>query len=123
MIDNDLLGAVNRTVRGIDVTEASLGAKVIEDVVSGAGHFLGHEQTLDLMQREYLYPDVGDRLSPDDWVDAGATSVAGRAHERVKRTLATHFPGHLSPAVDAEIRRRFPILLDPAALTGDDRRW
>ncbi len=123
VIDNDLLGAVNRTVRGIEVTDASLGAQVIEDVVDGAGHFLGHVQTLNLMQREYLYPEVGDRLSPDDWVDAGATTVAARAHERVKRTLATHYPGHLSPAVDAEIRRRFPILLDPAALTGDDRRW
>jgi trimethylamine--corrinoid protein Co-methyltransferase len=123
VIDNDLLGAVNRTVRGIDVTDDSLAAEVIADVVAGAGHFLGHEQTLNLMQREYLYPEVGDRLSPDDWVDAGATTVAERARHRVETTLASHYPRHLSPAVDARIRERLPILLDPEALTGADRRW
>jgi trimethylamine--corrinoid protein Co-methyltransferase len=123
VIDNDLLGAVNRTVRGIGVTDELLAARVIEDVVGGAGHFLGHEQTLDLMQREYLYPDIGDRLSPDDWVDAGATSAAQRAHETVERTLADHHPTHLPPEIDARIRERWPILLPPEALTGADNRW
>ncbi len=123
VIDNDLLGAVNRTVRGIEVTDESLAVNVIADVISGAGHFLGHEQTLHLMQREYLYPGVGDRQSPDDWVDTGATSAAQRARKVVETALASHYPGHLSPAVDAEIRKRLPILLDPLALTGADRRW
>ena len=63
------------------------------------------------------------RLSPDDWVDAGATTVAERARHRVETTLASHYPRHLSPAVDARIRERLPILLDPEALTGADRRW
>ncbi len=123
VIDNDLLGAVNRTVRGIDVTDEALAASVIRDVVGGAGHFLGHEQTLHLMQKEYLYPEIGDRNSPDDWADAGATSAADRAHERVRRTLASHYPGHLSPAIDVQIRERLPILLDVKALTGADGRW
>ncbi len=75
------------------------------------------------MQKEYLYPEVGDRQSPDDWIDAGATSAAERAREVVEATLAGHYPTHLSPAVDAAIRERLPILLDARALTGADGRW
>ncbi len=123
VIDNDLLGAVNRTVRGIEVNEDTLGRDVINEVIGGAGHFLGHDQTLRLMQREYVYPEVGDRLSPDDWVDEGATTAAERAHEYVRKVMATHHPGHVSPEVDAAIRERFPIKLDPKARTGEDRRW
>lgn len=111
VIDNDLLGAANRTVRGIDVNEDTLGVEVITEVVNGAGHFLGHEQTLRLMQREYLYPEVGDRLSPDDWSDAGATTAAERAHTHVKRVLTTHFPDHVPAHVDDQIRAKFPIRL------------
>ena len=123
VIDNDLLGAVNRTLRGIEVNEDSLGAQVIKDVIGGAGHFLGHEQTLSLMQREYLYPEVGDRLSPDDWADAGSTTVADRAHIRVQQTLATHHPQHIGQDVDELIRERFPIKLSVEARTGADGRW
>ena len=111
VIDNDLLGAVNRTVRGIEVNPDSLAAQVIKDVISGEGHFLGHEQTLRVMQQEYLYPKVGDRLSPDDWADAGKLSASDRAHEYVVQTLAEHFPRHVSPEVDDMLRARFPIRL------------
>jgi trimethylamine--corrinoid protein Co-methyltransferase len=64
------------------------------------------------MQSEYTYPQVGDRLSPDDWVDAGATAVHQRAHDYVTKVLAEHHPGHLDPAVDAALRQRFDIRLE-----------
>jgi trimethylamine--corrinoid protein Co-methyltransferase len=111
VIDNDLLGAANRTVRGIEVNEDTLAMEVISEVVSGPGHFLGHEQTLRLMEKDYLYPEVGDRLSPDDWATAGAISAADRAHEYVERTFATHFPDHVSQHADKTIRDLFPIKL------------
>ncbi len=116
VIDNDLLGAANRTVRGIEVTEETLAVDVISDVVKGPGHFLGHPQTLRLMQRDYVYPAVGDRLSPDDWADAGATSVADRAHEYVTATLGEHYPDHVSPEADAKIRDLLPIRLPVEAV-------
>lgn len=116
VIDNDLLGAANRTVRGIEVTEETLAVDVISDVVKGPGHFLGHPQTLRLMQKDYVYPAVGDRLSPDDWADAGATSAADRAHEYVTATLADHHPDHVSPQADSRIRDLLPIRLPVEAV-------
>lgn len=112
VIDNDMLGAINRTVRGIEVTPETLSTEVIRSVIDGEGHFLGHEQTLSMMQTEYTYPLIGDRLSPDDWKDAGATSAHDRAHAWVTDTLASYHPSHLSPEVDAQIRAAFPIRLD-----------
>ncbi|MCH8962291.1 MAG: trimethylamine methyltransferase family protein, partial [Bacteroidetes bacterium] len=50
VIDNDMLGAVLRTVRGIEVTDESLSVDVIAEVTAGPGHYLGHPQTLDLME-------------------------------------------------------------------------
>ena len=100
VVDNDMLGSIMRTVRGIEITPETLSLDVIRDVVHGPGHYLGHGQTLGIMQTEYIYPEVGDRLSPDDWVDAGATTVSERAHERVSQILAEHHPDHIDPAVD-----------------------
>lgn len=111
VVDNDMLGAINRTIRGIEVTTETLSADVIKQVIDGPGHFLGNDQTLSMMQSEYIYPKVGDRLSPDDWADAGATSATDRAHDYVVETLASHVPSHLSKEADAAIRARFDIHL------------
>ena len=112
VIDNDMLGLINRTVRGIEITPETLSTDVIKDVVRGVGHFLGHEQTLSMMQTEYTYPIIGDRQSPDDWMDAGAERATDRAHRWVTETLKNHRPTHLSPEIDAKIRDRFDIHLE-----------
>jgi len=109
VIDNDMLGAINRTVRGIEVDEETLSTQVIHDVVTGAGHFLGSQQTLDLMQREYLYPEVGDRDTPDNWMDAGGKDQLVRAHERANDLLENHWPDHIPADIDARVRATFGI--------------
>ncbi len=111
VIDNDMLGAINRTVRGIEITPETLSTQTIKEVTKEPGHFLGHAQTLSMMQTEYIYPEVGDRLSPDDWVDAGAEVAVDRAHAYVTKTLATHRPSHVSAEIDARIRQAFDIQL------------
>jgi trimethylamine--corrinoid protein Co-methyltransferase len=121
VIDNDMLGAVNRSVRGIEVTPETLSAQVIHEVVHGPGHFLGHDQTLAMMQTEYLYPEVGDRLNPDNWYDDGSRSVDERAREQVQQVLSTHFPSHVPTEVDAIVRERFDIYLPVEELTASSR--
>ena len=122
VIDNDMLGAVNRTVRGIEITPDKLSVETIGSVIYGDGHFLGQDQTLSIMQSEYIYPEVGDRLSPADWFDAGATTVDERARLHVHDVLSTHFPSHISPEVDAAVREQFDIYLPVEELTTPSRR-
>ena len=117
VIDNDIIGAALRTIRGIEVTDETLSVETIRAVcLDGPGHYLGSEQTLRLMQRDYLYPVVGDRSSPKEWVENGATDVVQKAARRVRDILAHHQPRHIPPSVDEFIRRRLPIRL-PRATT------
>jgi trimethylamine--corrinoid protein Co-methyltransferase len=112
VIDNDMLGNILRTVRGIEVTEDSLSVEAVRQVCTeGPGHFLGHPQTLELMEKDYVYPDVGDRTSPKEWAEQGSTGVIQRARKRTQEILASHYPDHIAPDVDAKIRRDFPIRL------------
>ena len=112
VIDNDMLGAIMRTVRGIEVTEDSLSVEAIRQVcIEGPGHFLGHPQTLELMEKDYVYPEVGDRTSPKEWLEQGSTNVIQRARKRTQEILASHYPDHIDPDLDATIRRNFPIRL------------
>ncbi|MBC6439682.1 MAG: trimethylamine methyltransferase family protein [Rhodospirillales bacterium] len=111
VIDNDMLGAILRTVRGIEVSDESLSVETIRDVVLGEGHYLGHAQTLENMTRDYLYPDIADRLSPSDWEEKGGRDIRDRARDEVRRILASHYPRHIDDATDRRLRERFPIRL------------
>jgi trimethylamine--corrinoid protein Co-methyltransferase len=124
VIDNDMLGGVLRTVRGIEVTEDSLSLEAIRQVCTeGPGHFLGHDQTLELMQAEYIYPEIGDRSSPKEWVEQGSTIMTERAQARTREILSSHYPAHLDGALDAKIRARFDIKLPRAVMDPGGSRW
>lgn len=110
IIDNDAIGASLRTVRGIETDEDSLSIETIKQVcLNGPGHYLGHDQTIGRMQKDYVYPTVGDRTSPKEWVEQGSTSIVERAVKKTAEILAQHKPDHIPADVDAQIRARFPV--------------
>ena len=112
VIDNDIIGAVQRTIRGIDVSDEAISVETIRSVcLEGPGHYLGSDQTLKLMQSEYVYPVVGDRRSPNDWAERGRKSIVDRAIETTKEILDRHHPRHIAEETDASIRERFRVLL------------
>ncbi|MHC8508182.1 MAG: trimethylamine methyltransferase family protein [Rhodospirillales bacterium] len=120
VLDNDAIGAVLRTVRGIEVNDETLAIDVINDVcINGPGHFLGSDQTLSLMQSEYVYPTVFDRSSPKEWVELGRPNVVKKATEKVREIKSTHFPRHISDELDARIRGLADVKLDRAAMTAE----
>lgn len=111
-IDNDMLGAINRSVRGIETDKDSLALKTIEDVcLNGPEHFLQHESTLSRMLKDYVYPDVGNRFPPDLWKELGSHDINEAARIKTKEILQTHFPTHVSEEMDAKIRAEFDIRL------------
>ncbi|MBL8058419.1 MAG: trimethylamine methyltransferase family protein [Anaerolineales bacterium] len=111
VIDDDINGSVMRLVRGIEVTDATLAVDVIHDVCTGEGHFLGHPQTLSLMNSGYYYPHTADRNTRDRWEEAGALDMRERAKQRARELLRTAWPTHLAAEVDARLRAEFDILL------------
>lgn len=112
IIDNDILGMAQRCVRGIEVTDETLSVETIRDVcLNGPGHYLGHPQTLALMQREYIYPAIGNRLSPKEWAEVGKPEILKVAIDKKRDILSTHFPRHIPEAVDDAIRAKHPIKL------------
>ena len=117
LLDNDVLGAVGRSIRGIEVNPQTLSFDEIEQVcTSGVGHYLGSGTTLQVMQSEYVYPDFSDRTSPTEWEEQGKPVLLKRAMKRKREILARHVPRHISDEVDARLRTEFPIHLSREAM-------
>ncbi len=109
--DDEMISHVHRAIRGIEVSEETLGFETIREAVIGEGHFLGASQTMDAMQRDYFYPSLADRNEPRTWEEAGATDLWTRAKDRADTILSSHYPDYIEPAINEAIRDRFNILL------------
>ena len=109
ILDDEMLGAVHRTIRGIEVNEATLGFDAIKDVVLGDGHFLGHALTIQAMERDYHWPTLADRDAPITWAENDAPDIWQRARKKANRILADHHPDYLGHDLDVQLRARFPI--------------
>ncbi len=111
VIDDDINGSIMRMVRGIEVNDHTLSVDVIAEVCRGEGHFLGTEQSLNLMNSEYYYPHTGDRQRRADWEVAGGRDMWKQARQEAKAILRDHKPLPVSAQIDDAIRQRFEILL------------
>jgi hypothetical protein len=124
LIDNDMLGSINRNVRGIEVNEDTLSLEVIKQVcLEGPGHYLGSEQTLELMQKEYVYPLVANRMSPKEWVEAGRPDLLETATRRKNEILSNYYPDYLPREIDDVLRRDHRIFLPREVMEPGDPRW
>ncbi len=112
VLDDEMLSHIYQAIRGIEVTEETLGYDAICEAVLGEGHFLGGAHTMAAMQRDYYYPKVADRNDPKTWYESGAEDAWSRARQRVREILETHSPDYLPVEAEAEIRKRYRILLD-----------
>ena len=109
VIDDESLGLALRAIRGIEVTDETLSYDVIAAAVDGPGHYLGADQTINMMTTEYLYPKLSDRSTPDDWSDSGRPEMRERAQARANEILTNHFPDTIDAQIDKKIRERFKI--------------
>jgi trimethylamine--corrinoid protein Co-methyltransferase len=112
ILGDDLIGQALRCVRGIEVTEDSVSLEVIRATcIGGPGHYLGSEQTLGLMQTEYIYPALADRTSPKEWAELGKPDLLARATARKEEILAQRAAARFDHQTDRLIRERFNIHL------------
>ncbi len=111
VIDNDMLGAVLRANIPPEVTAETLARSMVAEVVAGEGHFLGRAETYDRMRSDFLYPQVADRRSIEEWRDTGRQGINDAARAEADRLLQSHFPDHLEPALRAALHVRFDLRL------------
>ncbi|WP_085904305.1 trimethylamine methyltransferase family protein [Kiloniella majae] len=120
VLDNDTIGSVLRTVRGIDVNEDTLSIEAIRQVCEeGPGHYLGSDQTLSVMETEYFYPETSDRSSPNEWIEKERPTSLSKAADIVRETMNSHFPRHINDEMDQKIRTEFDIKLPRDLMTAE----
>ena len=123
IIDNDMIGNIMRTIRGIEVNDDTISLSEIENTCYGEGHFLNQAQTLQLMESDYLYPSLADRNTYDAWEAEGKKDMFERAYDKSKVMMAKHYPSHISPEIDQKIRELFPIKLKAEDMKSGNGRW
>ena len=107
-----MLGHVHRVLRGIEISEETLGFDTIIEAVTGEGHFLGTDQTMASMERDYYYPPMSDREQPNTWEEQGKLTHEQRCKAKAQQVLSDHQPRYLSAEMAAAFKDRFNIQLD-----------
>ncbi len=117
VIDDEILGMVMRAVRGVEVSEDTLGLDAIAKVGPG-GHFLTNAHTLKHMRDELFTPRVSDRDLREKWEAKGAPDTRERAREIARSILEEHRPLGIAGDVDRKLRDQFPNI----SLPGEEAR-
>lgn len=116
ILGDDLIGQALRCVRGIEVNEDTVSLEVIKETcLEGPGHYLGSDQTLALMQTEYIYPTLGDRSSPKEWDELGKPDLVEKAKARKTEILNAPSTAQFGRDIERDIRAAFAIHLPTSA--------
>jgi trimethylamine--corrinoid protein Co-methyltransferase len=102
VLDEALLGMIERCLQGIAIDSSSLALDLIHDVGPG-GTFIATDHTAERFREELLVPDLIDRRSRESWQAGGAPNMHTRAREKVLRILADHQPVPLADEVVARL--------------------
>ena len=117
ILSDDLIGQALRCVRGIEVDDETLALDQMREVCMGGpdkpgvGHYLGTDRTLSHMERDCVYPALGNRMSPKEWVEKDRPNLIEQTIARKEAILATRSAARFDPELDATIRARFKIHL------------
>jgi trimethylamine--corrinoid protein Co-methyltransferase len=107
VIDNEIIGMINRVLSGINVNEDTMAFDVIERVGPG-GNFITDDHTIDHMTDEFFYPNLSVRSNFDIWEERGKQNMLSQAYKRVREILEDGTDGLLDHDTIAEIKRAFP---------------
>jgi trimethylamine--corrinoid protein Co-methyltransferase len=101
ILDNELVGALKRLLRGVTVDEEKLAVEVIKAVGPG-GSFVGAEHTARHFREEQWHPQLWSRESLSSWLAAGERVDEDRALDRYQEIMALP---DLEPKLSEEAER------------------
>ncbi len=112
ILGDDIVGQALRCTRGIEVNDETLALETMRNVcLGGPGHYLGQPQTLGLMQTEYVYPRIAERLSPKEWEEVGKPDLITAATAHKESILSQPSTAAFDPAHDKFLREKYKIHL------------
>ena len=104
VMQHELIGYVERIMRGIRIEPDTIAFDVIKEVGPG-GTFIAHEHTAAHFRDELWFPRLLDREFYDAWAAAGSQTLADRCRRERQRLLAEHQPAPLPADLDREFAR------------------
>jgi trimethylamine--corrinoid protein Co-methyltransferase len=101
-LDDEICGAVRRLLAGIEVSERTLAADLIEEV-GFSGGYIDKEHTAEYHRREHYHPKVLVKEPYDLWSSEGERDVLARCRQRIGEILENHQPRELDPALEQRL--------------------
>jgi len=103
LIDNEILGATFRMLRGIDCSRDAIGIDAFR-AVKHSGQLLETDHTLKYLRKDRWETEITDRNSWDRWLSqTGGKDMRERAREKAKKILETHNPVYIGDKEAMEI--------------------
>jgi trimethylamine--corrinoid protein Co-methyltransferase len=109
VVDNEILGMCQRVLRGIEVSDATLGTELM--IEKGPGQdYVTEDHTLQYMRSEFFVPRLANRATRERY--RPEDDAAHRARRYVARVLGQPRPSRLEAGVRSAILRSFPEIRD-----------
>jgi len=96
VLQNEVIGYVESTLRTLDFSDRALGLDLIENVGPG-GSFIDSLHTAQHFRQELWFPTLLDRRYYQSWLSAGAESTEDRCRRRKEEILTGQGPEPLAP--------------------------
>jgi len=103
ILQHEIIEFVERMMRGIEISDETLGLDVIEQVGSG-GSFVAENHTARHFRNELWFPRLLDRRYYDAWRNSGRSRMAGRCRRLKEEILANHEPAPLPDGVEQNLQ-------------------
>jgi trimethylamine---corrinoid protein Co-methyltransferase len=106
VLQNEIVGYIERVCRGIEISDEALGLDVIEEVIFRPGAtFIDHEHTVRYFRQELWFPRLLDRRFYQAWMESGAGNCGDRCREQRDQIMDCHTPEPVSSELDRELAR------------------
>jgi len=108
IIDSEIIGYLERIMKGIDVNDEMLALDIIKDVGVG-GNYLSKIKSLTFTRKYYLkehaQPKIFDRKVRIQWEKEEIKDIIHKAKEKVREILKEHQPATLDPEIQKDLRK------------------
>jgi trimethylamine--corrinoid protein Co-methyltransferase len=104
VMQHELVGYVERVMRGVRFDDDLLGMEAIAEVGPG-GTFMDHDFTATNFRKELWFPQLLDRSFYDEWARRGKRTLADVCREKKEQLLREHEPEPLPDDVERELGR------------------